>query len=150
MPSLARQDLILPGVFLKGFRVREVTSDSATISFPAEQGVTPDHLVVRYREIHPVEDGEPVVEWIPFAAANRRGKREGPNIEIRLRGLLPGWDNHIDLIGPPSPSGKRDKLYQTEISTPPAVSVFSPGRPWLWMVFAMVSGGAYFLRRRYR
>ena len=106
--------------------------------------------MVRYRELYPVEEGEPRVEWVPFEAANRKGKRVGPDIEIRLRRLLPGWVNHIDLIGPPSADGMRSKLVQAEILTPLAASVFSPKRVWPWMALVTLLGGAYFLRRRSR
>lgn len=146
--ALVAQDLVLPSLLLEGFRVRDVTSDSATISFPAGPGVAPEDLVVRLREIHPVEEGDPRVEWVPFELANSRGNRVGPNIEIRLRGLRPGWANHVDLIGPPSAKGKRSKLYQAEILTPPAVGVFSPERPWPWMAFLTLLGGVYIWRRR--
>jgi hypothetical protein len=147
---LALQNLIFPGLALKGFRVKEVTSDSATISFPAGPGVTPEHLVVRYRELRPVEGGDLKAEWLPFEGANRRGKRVGSNIEIRLRGLIPGWANHIDLIGPLLANGKRMKLHEEPIYTLPAPSVFSPRRPWLWTALVPTLGAAYFLRRRFQ
>ncbi len=149
-PPAILQDAFLPGLFLPGFRVKEVTSDAATIVFPAEPGVTPEHLVVRYREIHPVEGGEPRVEWLPFQTADRKGKRVGQNIEIRLRGLPPNWSSFIDLLGPPSAQGVRDRLYQTEIMTLPADGVLSTKRPWLWLGLLGALGGAYFLRRRSR
>jgi hypothetical protein len=150
VPPLELQNLIFPGLALKGFRVKEVTSDSATISFPAGPGVTPEHLVVRYRELRPVEGGDLKAEWLPFEGANRRGKRVGSNIEIRLRGLVPGWVNHIDLIGPLLANGKRMKLHEEPIYTLPAPSVFSPKRPWLWTALVPTLGAAYFLRRRFQ
>jgi hypothetical protein len=147
-PPAILQAAFLPGLILPGFRVKDVTSDSATIVFPAEPGVTPEHLVVRYREIHPVEGGEPRVEWLPFQPADRKGRRVGQNIEIRLRGLPPNWSSFVDLLGPPSAQGIRDRLYQTEIITLPADGVLSTKRPWLWLVLLGALGGAYFLRRR--
>jgi hypothetical protein len=144
------QQLVLPSLFLDGFRVSQVTSDSATISFPAGPGVAPEDLWVRYRRLSPLGEGDQNVEWLPFAPADRVGRRIGPNIEIRLRGLQPGESNHIDLIGPPSPKGKRSKLYQTEILTLPAPAVFSPKRPWFWTALVSLLGTGYLVRRRFQ
>jgi hypothetical protein len=146
--ALLLQDAFLPGLFLRGFRVKDVTSDSATIVFPVGLGVTPEHLVVRYREMHPVEGADPIVKWVPFSDANRKGKRVGENLEIRLRGLPPGWSNFIDLVGPPSSDGTRMRLFQTEIITLPAAGVLSPQSPWVWSVLLAVLGGAYVVWRR--
>ena len=142
------QEAFLPGLFLPGFRIKDVTSNAATIIFPAGPGVTPEHLVVRYREMHPVEGGDPRSEWLPFQPADRPGKRVGQNIEIRLRGLPPGWVNCIDLLGPPFADGKRDRLYQTEIITLPVPGVLSPKSPWPWLVLLALLGVAYVRRRR--
>jgi hypothetical protein len=149
-PPAILQQAFLPGLVLPGFRVQDVTSHSATIVFPAGPGVTPEHLVVRYREIYPVEEGDPRVEWVPFNAAHRPGRRVGPNIEIQLRGLLPGWVNCIDLLGPASVNGSRDRLFQVDITTPPADGVLSEKSPWRSLVLVTVLGGVVFLWRRSR
>ncbi len=141
------QDAFLPGLFLRGFRVKDVTSDSATIVFPAGLGVTPEHLVVRYREMHLLEGGDPIVKWVPFRDADRKGKRVGENIEIRLRGLPAGWCNVIDLVGPPFSDGSRERLFQSEIITLPSAGALSPKSPWLWTVLLALLAGAYVLRR---
>jgi hypothetical protein len=144
-PVLA--DAFLPGLFLPGFRVKDVTSTTATIVFPAEQGVTPEHLEVCYRELHPVEGGGTTVEWLPFEASDRQGKRVGQNIEILLRGLPPNWSSFIELRGPLSANGTRESLYQHEIMTLPAAGELLPHKPWLWLVVVTALGGMYFWRR---
>jgi hypothetical protein len=154
---------IVPGVFLAGFRVKDVTSNSATISFPVGQGVAPQHLVVRYRKIHPAEKGAdpekaPREEWIPFKgwkgklirSTDSSGERIDSTIEIRLSGLLPGASNDIDLIGPPESDGVRPILHQAEIFTPPAEVTLLPRKPWFWGGVAAVLGVACFLQRRAR
>jgi hypothetical protein len=136
-----------PIVVFPGFRLKDVSSDAATIVFPAPPEVTPEHLVVRYGNLSFGSEGDPVVEWIPFENANRRGKRVGGNIEIRLRGLTAGCANHIDLLTPIGADGKRDRFCAVEIVTPAASSLYSALRIWVWVAAATSLGMIYVLRR---
>jgi hypothetical protein len=140
-------DALLPGLFLDGFRISNITSDSAIIRFPVPPGVKPEHIVVRHGEL-PDGEGSGAMDWVPFPESQRRGKLVGGLVEIRLRGLRAGTNNFIDLLGPASVTGWRDRLLVTQIDTPPTPSLISPSRPFSWLVLSTAAVGGYFLRRR--
>jgi hypothetical protein len=141
------KNAFFPGVVYKGARVKDITSSAATLVFPVGPGVEPKHLVVRYREILPGDDGNLVVKWHPFEDSNRRGKRVGDQIEIRLSGLAAGAQNYIDLLGP-FVDGGRDKVFEREIVTLPAPHLFSPKRIWPWLTIVVALGGFFISRHR--
>jgi hypothetical protein len=138
---------LLPGLFLDGFRISDITSDSAIIRFPVPPGVKPEHIVVRYGELVDGAVGG-AMDWVPFPDSQRRGRLADGQVEIRLRGLRAGMNNFIDLLGPPSGNGWRDRLLVTQIDTAPTPSLLSPRRPFSWLVLSTAVAGGYFLRRR--
>jgi hypothetical protein len=148
-PPTDLMNAFLPAVVYKGFRVKDISSDAATIVFPVGPGVKPGDLEVRYCEMLLGEDEKLVVKWVPFREENRRGKRVGDEIEIRLRGLTQGGINYIDLLGP-LVNGGRDKVCEKEIVTLPVHGVFSPWRRWPWVVLAVALVGAFASRHRWR
>lgn len=139
-----------PVLLYPGLRIKDVSSDAATIAFPAPREVTPEHLVVRYGNVVGGEGGEPVVRWAAFEGGNRRGKRVDGHIEIRLRGLAVGCVNHIDLLSPLGADGQRDKFCAMDILTPPASGVFAPRGIGTWVVAVVLTGGVCFLVVRFR
>lgn len=136
-----------PVIVFQGFRLKNVSSNAATIVLPAPPEVTPEHLVVRYGNLVFGAGADPVVEWTPFEAANRRGKRVGKDIEIRLLGLAAGCENHIDLLSPPGADGRRNKFCAIPIITPQASSLFSSLRISVWVAAATALGVVYILQR---
>lgn len=139
------------GVKLKGFYTKDVTSNAATIGFVAAPDVSPGQLVVRYGTcVGMDETGRLAFDWKPFAPSDRKGKRVGNRIEIRLRGLKPGSPNSVDLLGTPFSDGRRERLQQIDINTPPAPGGLSPTSPWSWGGLLTLFLGAYYLWRRSR
>jgi hypothetical protein len=104
-------------MILDGFTVRDITSHSAILEFPAGDGVLPADLMVVYRRDTASDDGTPKTEWVVMK--NVSGKRVGRIIQLKLKNLPAQTLLSIRLLGPPEAGNRRMALIQRDILTLP-------------------------------